>query len=148
MKLHYYPETDSLYIEFSEEPGLARHSVALSTASRPGSSAASISLRPPLCSPAMSTMVVIMSCVVDRVPARVGLRGHRDGGLDAFMVERDRTFSGSSPLANQLHNDTVDNETVVYSQACSGATRLGCGPVAAVIWSSSPSAPCTWRLML
>ena len=21
MKLHYYPETDSLYIEFSEEPG-------------------------------------------------------------------------------------------------------------------------------
>ena len=22
MKLHYYPETDSLYVEFSEEPGV------------------------------------------------------------------------------------------------------------------------------
>ena len=28
MKLHYYPETDSLYIEFSEEPGLETREVS------------------------------------------------------------------------------------------------------------------------
>ena len=27
MKLHYYPETDSLYIEFSEEPGVETREV-------------------------------------------------------------------------------------------------------------------------
>ena len=28
MKLHYYPDTDSLYIEFSEEPGAATREVS------------------------------------------------------------------------------------------------------------------------
>ena len=28
MKLHYYPETDSLYIEFSEEPGVETREVS------------------------------------------------------------------------------------------------------------------------
>ena len=28
MKLHYYPETDSLYIEFSEDPGVETREVS------------------------------------------------------------------------------------------------------------------------